>query len=125
MKDADLAFYRKQLVDKLRTLLGDVTKLEHEVSRSKKDSATLDISKFADIGTDAYEIEFDMGLLENQNEEIAEVVAALKRLEDRTFGTCSLCGKKIHKSRLKAIPYAKLCVACKKKEEENTGSADT
>jgi len=122
MKDGNLAFYRTVLVDKLRLLLGDVGKLESEVMRSKKDSATLDISKFADLGSDNYEVEFDMEMLESQGDEIREVVAALKRVDNGTFGTCVKCSKKITVSRLKAIPYAQLCVECKKDEEENGGS---
>ena len=122
MKDGDLALYRTWLLDKLRLLLGDVNKLENEVMRSKKDSATLDISKFADLGSDNFEIELDMEMLESQGDEVREVVAALKRMEDGTFGLCSACGKKITPRRLKAIPYAKMCVDCKREEEENGGA---
>ena len=114
--------YRAFLLEKLRALLGDVTKLEGEVFRSKKDSASLDISKFADLGSDNYEVELGMEVLQNQGDEIREVVAALKRLDDGTYGTCIACGRKISPERLKAIPYAKLCVDCKKQEEENGGS---
>jgi len=123
MKDGDLALYRTWLLDKLRLLLGDVNKLESEVMRSKKDSATLDISKFADLGSDNFEIELDMEMLESQGDEIKEVVAALRRMEDGTFGLCSACGKKITPRRLKAIPYARMCVACKKEEEDENGGA--
>ena len=123
MKDGDLASYRMSLLDKLRSLLGDMNKLEGEVLRSKKDAATLDISKFADLGSDNYEVELDMEMIEGQCDEIREVVAALKRVEDGSFGTCVTCGKKVNARRLKAIPYARLCVDCKKVEEENGGSS--
>ena len=121
MKDGNLAFYRNCLLDKLRLLLGDSNKLEREVMRSKKDAATLDISKFADLGSDNFEIDIDMEILESQGDEIREVVAALKRMEEGTFGTCAQCSKRITPGRLKAIPYAKLCVECKKVEDENGG----
>ncbi|HUS58666.1 MAG TPA: TraR/DksA family transcriptional regulator [Planctomycetota bacterium] len=114
--------YRQWLLDKLRSLVGDMNILENEVIRSKKDIASLDISKFADLGSDNYEIELDMEILESQGDEIREVVEALRRMETGTFGTCTKCSKKIGKSRLNAIPYAKLCVDCKKAEEENGGS---
>jgi len=122
MTDEQLALFRKALLDKLRLLIGDSELLEKEIFRSKKDSATLDISKFADLGTDNYEIEFDMELLESQGEEMREVVEALKRIDSGGFGVCGSCGKKIQTTRLKAIPYAKLCVQCKKAEEENGGA---
>ncbi len=124
MKEEDIASYRKQLLDKLKVLMDDVKVLENEVARSKKDSATLDISKFADLGSDNYEVEFDMELLETEGEEVREIVAALKRLDEGDFGTCGACGKKIRKPRLMAIPYAKLCVKCKTMEEENGGPLD-
>ncbi|HUU69106.1 MAG TPA: TraR/DksA C4-type zinc finger protein [Planctomycetota bacterium] len=122
MKNGDLALYRTWLLDKLQLLLGDANKLENEVMRSKKDSATLDISKFADLGSDNFEIELDMEMLETQGDEIREVIAALKRMEDGTFGTCTACGKKIAARRLRAIAYARMCVGCKKEEEENGGA---
>jgi len=119
MKDEEVAFFRKRLLDKLKVLIGDVNSLENGVSRSKKDSATLDISKFADLGSDNYEVELDMEMLESEGEEIREVLAALKWLDEGTYGACSACGKRIRKPRLRAIPYAKLCVKCKTMEEEN------
>ena len=119
MKDEEVALFRQQLVDKLKVLIGDVNSLENDVSRSKKDSATLDISKFADLGSDNYEVELDMEMLETEGEEIRQVGEALKRLEEGTYGACGSCGKRIRKPRLRAIPYAKLCVKCKTMEEEN------
>ena len=124
MKDEDIVMYRKQLLDKLKVLMSDVSVLENEVSRSKKDSATHDISKFADLGSENYEVEFDMEMLEKEGEEIREIVAAIKRVDDGTFGKCGACGKRIRKPRLVAIPYAKLCVKCKTMEEENGGPLD-
>jgi len=124
MKDEEVAFFRKQLLDKLKLLIGDVNSLENEVTRSKKDAAALDISKFAELGSDNYEVELDMEMLENEGEEIRAIVDALKKLDDGSFGSCDACGRRIRKPRLKAIPYAKLCVKCKTMEEENGGTLD-
>ena len=124
MKDEEVVLFRQQLLDKLKVLKGDITVLENDVSRSKKDSATHDISKFADLGSDNYEVEFDMEMLATESEEGRAVVDALKRVDYGTFGTCIACGKKIRKPRLRAIPYARLCVKCKTMEEENGGPLD-
>ena len=124
MKDEEVALFRKQLLDKLKVLKGDVNVLENDVARSKKDSATHDISKFADLGSDNYEVEFDMEMLETESEEIRAIVEAIKRTDDGTFGTCTACNKRILKPRLRAIPYARLCVKCKTMEEENGGPLD-
>jgi len=122
MRSENLALFRKQLLEKLKTLIGDIDVLENGVIRSKKDSATLDISKFADLGSDNYEVEFEMGVLETENGEIREILDALRRIEAGTFGQCTRCSKKINASRLKAIPYARLCVNCKQDEEEDNGA---
>jgi len=121
--DNNNSLQRQWLINKLKSLVGDVSSLEGEVARSKKDAASLDISKFADLGSDNYEIELDMEILENQGDEIREVLAALQRMKDGTYGTCIKCSKRISKTRLNAIPYARLCVDCKKAEEENSLSA--
>ncbi len=51
----------------------------------------------------------------NLKQSLAEVNSALKRVEDRTYGICKNCGKKIPKARLEVIPTAALCVECNQK----------
>jgi DnaK suppressor protein len=55
--------------------------------------------------------------MENESDELQEIEEALERIRDGSFGLCESCKKKIPKERLKAIPYTRLCVNCKKKEE--------
>jgi RNA polymerase-binding transcription factor DksA len=116
------------LLDSLRTLLlrrravaiGDLRGLEQEAC-SKGTEASGDLSALpshaADLASDTYEQDFSLGLLETKSVEIREVEEALERIEAGTFGLCEGCRESIPAARLQAIPYARLCLECKKKEE--------
>jgi RNA polymerase-binding protein DksA len=66
----------------------------------------------ADLGTDAYEQEFTISRIENEEELLESIEAALARIESGEFGTCTQCGAKIPKVRLNAIPYTPFCIKC-------------
>jgi RNA polymerase-binding protein DksA len=102
-------------------LKNTVNQMEGEaLSQSRRDAAG-DLSNLpihiADMGTDTYEQDFTLGLIENEGEEIHEIDAALERIEDKTYGICERCSHGISEKRLMAIPYARLCVKCKEQEE--------
>ncbi len=61
--------------------------------------------------------ERDLSLLENARALLDQVERALRRIEDGTYGSCANCGKNIEAARLKALPHASLCIACKRAEE--------
>jgi DnaK suppressor protein len=64
----------------------------------------------ADLGTDNYEEEVTLGLLENEDPLLAEVNDALDRIEQGTFGRCEECRQEIPRERLEALPYARYCL---------------
>ena len=72
----------------------------------------------ADIGSDNYEQEFTLSMMENEESTLEAVELALERIEDRSYGSCEDCGKAIKKTRLKAIPYTPLCIGCASKREQ-------
>jgi RNA polymerase-binding transcription factor DksA len=76
----------------------------------------------ADAGTDAMEREkaFLFASVEGRKER--EIVEALQRIYDGTFGVCETCGQPIARARLEAVPYVRLCVSCKQKEEQASRS---
>lgn len=115
----DLANFKKLLLERRQALVGDLNHLEEGALRkSKDDAATLDISNFADLGSDNFEQDFSIGLLENSEATVREIDAALQRIEDGTYGLCEASGEAIGKSRLKVIPWAKLCIECQRKAEQ-------
>ncbi len=64
----------------------------------------------ADAGTATFEREKELSIEQNVRDLIAKIDRALKRIEAGTFGVCEACGKPIEKARLKALPYADLCI---------------
>lgn len=119
MTKQELAAYKKVLLERRAALAGDVNHLEEGALRkSKDDAATLDISNFADLGSDNFEQDFMIGLIENSEDTLREIDAALRRIDDGTFGVCEESGHPIPKSRLKAIPWARLCIECQRKVEQ-------
>jgi RNA polymerase-binding protein DksA len=71
----------------------------------------------ADAATVTYDRELDQGLEESAEDVLVKIDAALKKIEDGTYGTCESCGEPIGEERLEAMPWATLCIDCKRREE--------
>ena len=71
----------------------------------------------ADLATPTLNREIDYALEENSEQVLGEIDAALKRIEDGTYGTCTACGKEIAVERLEARPWASLCIDDARKAE--------
>ncbi len=72
----------------------------------------------ADVASETFEREKGIAIEQNVNHLLQQVEEALVRLDEGTFGTCQVCGQPIHRDRLKALPYARLCIQCKAREEQ-------
>lgn len=124
LKKADLDYFRKLLIEYRNALVGDLNHMEEGALRRTKDNAaTLDISNFADLGSDYFEQDFTIGLIENSEATLREIDAALARIEDGTYGVCETGDHVIPKARLRVIPWARLCVQCQRKREEEEARA--
>lgn len=64
----------------------------------------------ADIGTEAFNRERDMSILERVEGELADVEHALRRLDEGSYGTCEACGAAIGEARLEAMPATRFCL---------------
>jgi RNA polymerase-binding protein DksA len=71
----------------------------------------------ADHGTDNYEQDFTLGLMENEEALVREIDQSLARIEDGTFGACESCEGAIPIARLETLPFARFCVSCQEKRE--------
>src|SRR5580765_3302299 len=69
----------------------------------------------ADLGTDTFMQELNETLLENERFVVSEISAALRRIEEGTFGICDKCGAQILDARIEALPYTRHCVSCAEK----------
>jgi RNA polymerase-binding transcription factor DksA len=72
----------------------------------------------ADAGSDAYDRDFALSLLSQEQDALYEIEEALKRIEQGTYGTCEMSGKAIAHARLEAIPFARYTVECQAQIEK-------
>lgn len=75
----------------------------------------------ADMGTDNYEQEFTLGLMEKDRNLLREINIALAKIQDGTFGICEGTGKPIGRPRLEAQPWARFSIEHARKLEKNMG----
>ena len=75
----------------------------------------------ADLGSDNFQHDFELGLLSDEGTVIEMIDEALTRLDENEYGICIECGKEISPARLEVKPYARFCVACKSRKEANEG----
>jgi len=116
LSKADMRSYRRQLLDLKKRLGGDMSDLEERALRGAGGQANGNLSNLplhpADLGTDTFEEELNLALLENQDQILDEVNDALESIDEGTFGRCENCGQEIPAGRLQALPYARYCVGC-------------
>lgn len=107
--------FRELLQDERSRVTDAIAYLQKE-NASSLDEETPETGD-ADTATVTVDREMDYSLEENSAHVLAEIDAALGRLDDGTFGRCGRCGKPISEERLEAMPYATLCIDCKRLEE--------
>jgi RNA polymerase-binding transcription factor DksA len=111
---SELEHFRTLLIEKLMQITGDVDHIEKEILHKSRQDATGDLSSMpihmADIGSDNYEQEFTLGLMASERKIVQEILMALRRIEDGSFGMCEGTGEPIPKARLEAYPWARYCV---------------
>lgn len=115
-----LAEFREVLLAKRRTLLGDMTGMEAEALRglgSGGEQSSMPVH-MADIGTDNYEQEFTLGLLQSERQLLREIDEALERMAQGLYGLCMGTGQPIGEPRLRAKPWAKYSIAYVRMIEE-------
>jgi RNA polymerase-binding transcription factor DksA len=77
----------------------------------------------ADAGSDAYDRDFALSLLSQEQDALYEIDEALKRIELGTYGKCEMSGKPIPRARLEAIPFARFTVECQSQLEKQSRAA--
>jgi len=111
---ATIEHFKQLLLEKRREILKNVNEIEDEALKKSRLDASGDLSSMpihmADLGTDNYEQEFVLGLMDSERKLLHEIDDALQRIEDGTYGVCEGTGKPIRKARLEAQPWARYCV---------------
>ena len=111
---AEIAHFKQMLLEKWAEIVGDVTLMEDEALRKSRLDAAGDLSSMpihmADIGTDNFEQEFALGLMDSERKLLVEIRDALIRITEGVYGICEGTGKPISKARLNANPWARYCI---------------
>ncbi len=115
--------YFKTLILKIKEkVLAEIEHISEDTLKKSQKDASGDISGYtyhmADVASDTYDREFSLGLVSNEREALYELDDALKRIEEGVFGICEECKSPITKTRLKAVPYARLCLKCQEIKEK-------
>jgi DnaK suppressor protein len=114
LTDSEIQQFKEILLQKRIELIGDVNSIESEALRKSRLDAAGDLSSMpihmADIGTDNFEQEFALGLMDSERKLLAEINAALIRIENDVFGICEGTATPISKARLRANPWARYCI---------------
>jgi RNA polymerase-binding protein DksA len=114
-KKAEMEQFRELLLRRRARLTGDLDLMHGEALRATDDDVSTD--HMADYGSDRYEQDFTLGLIENEEEIVRHIDAALERIDSGEFGICEVCSGDIGVPRLQAIPYVKLCIDCQRQSE--------
>lgn len=113
--------FKKLLLNEKARIIGEIRHLAAENLNSTQRDSSGDLSGYslhmADVGTDNFQREFALDLVDNEQAIVYKIDSALKSIEEGTYGECSDCGRIIAEARLKAVLFAKLCITCQEKEE--------
>jgi RNA polymerase-binding transcription factor DksA len=116
-------FLRKQkskLLHLRDSLLDSMMGVSRDTLRSRAEGS--EASAFgmhqADAGSDAYDRDFALSLLSQEQDALYEIEEALKRVDAGTYGVCEMSGKPIPHARLEAIPFARFTVECQTQIEK-------
>ena len=112
----DLIYFKKLILKRKEEVLNQIKHISDDTLKKSQKDAAGDISGYtyhmADIATDTYDREFSLSLASNERKVIYEIDDAIKKIEDGTYGVCEECEKLIARTRLTALPYARLCLKC-------------
>lgn len=121
----DLGHFRMLLSEYQSRVRGDVQHLSDGALDPGHESKSP--THMAELGSETFEQDFTLGVMERDQELLGEISAAIKRVDAGTYGQCEGCvadGKSaskcgIMKTRLNAIPWARTCVDCARKRERS------
>ena len=119
LKKSEAKEFKNMLLTLRSRIRGDVSALADAALRKTRSEASGDLSSMpihmADMGTDAFEQEFTLSLMEHDGSALEQIEAALVRIEDGHYGVCTECEARIPKARLQVLPHTPHCVKCAEK----------
>lgn len=120
-KKEEVEQFKKRLVTLREKLSGNVNSLGNEAFKNTRQDASGDLSNvpihLADIGTDNFDRDMSIELIESAEEGVRKIDLALEKIDNKTYGKCESCDKMVSKTRLLAIPFVENCIQCQRDEE--------
>jgi RNA polymerase-binding protein DksA len=122
MNKKDMERFKKLLLKKREDIISKMNHITKDTLSKSQREASGDLSGYsfhmADQASDNYDREFSLNLVSDSQKLVYAIDEALSRIKDKNYGRCLTCSKEIGRRRLRAIPYAILCINCQRKEEE-------
>lgn len=127
MDEHKFAKLRKRLLSLQEEMTGQVASLERDSLSASPREQSGDLSGYsihlADTASDSYDREFTLSLASREQQILNDVHAALAKMGTDEYGICELCAHPIDETRLAAVPYARLCLPCKERQEKSRAPA--
>ena len=114
MRKDRLTYFRKRLLEKERQLVDEVGRTAH-YGKDQDDDSIKDLGDQANM---AYTREFFFELGNGDRRVLRDVVSALQKIDEGSFGACERCGEPIAEKRLEALPFARYCIDCQRVVEQ-------
>ena len=108
---------RRALVQHQSQLLAQ---LHGDLATQSRQSMGSGFNDIADRASDALFTELAHGVAELASDDLRRIERAIEKIDRGTYGRCEACGCRIPAARLRVLPFAELCVECKRQEEEET-----
>ena len=122
LKKKEIEKFHTLLVQRRREVLGDVEEMAEEAMASNRQESAGELSSMpihmADVGTDNYEHEFTLGLIETDRQVLRDIDLALEKMRGGKYGICEGTGEPIGRARLTAMPEARYCIEYARKLED-------
>lgn len=124
MSEKDLQKYKEKLLNLKEQVSDEIKHLSEDTLMKSQKELSGDMSGYglhmADVASDNFERDFSLERVSDGRNVIIEINEALRRVDEGTFGKCSMCKGPINKQRLEALPHSRFCKRCKEKHEAQT-----
>ncbi len=117
LSEKDIERLKEKLIEQREHIRKKIESLQNDAV------AGSDTTNWEEDGTDIFDREFAFKMAGSVNEHLNQIDDALRMIEDGTYGICEMCGKKIGRLRMEALPFCKTCIQCQSESEADNGLA--
>jgi DnaK suppressor protein len=127
VQKTQLAEFKRLLLDLRRKLTNNIDQLHNDALKTAGETvdelSDVPAEHMADLGSDNFVRDLKIGILQDSDAELCDVNLALEKIDKGVFGRCEHCNSEIGVKRLRALPFARLCIQCRQAEEQKNARA--